>query len=159
MPPHEYMRGDWDGKGQISWPAQSPDNWQQVWSRWSPPTCSAVEWTTGKPQAPPGYVLRTLVGCIERHGFPFLAWSATALLVYLVGHCTAGVPCTLFLQPGLLHCTWLPACGNTVHCTVYTTWLWEPPDGGSVSLGATGTNLLSFVFSALLVSVQFIISL
>ena len=89
-----------------------------------------------------------------------LYWKTLTLAWFpffgLVCHCTAGVPgvpcfCNLafftalgYLRVGTLY---------TVQCTVYTTCLWEPPDGGSVSLGATGTNLLSFVFSALLVTI------
>ena len=93
-----------DGKAQITcltttgrWPAQNSDIWQHVWSQWA---CSAVEWTTGKPKAPPCY--HAAPGCIGRHrcwhGFPFLAWPATALS-----------RCTCFLQPGFSSVHSLPA--------------------------------------------------
>ena len=41
-----------------------------------------------------------------------------------------------FLQPGPVQCIGL----------VHLTWVWELPDGGSISLGTTGTDPSSFLF-------------
>ena len=116
MPPHEYMRGDWDGKGQISWHRHKI---LTIDSKCDHGGALPALQSNGQPGNPRYHQAAYSSSLYWKTWFPFFG---------LVCHCPAGVPvvplhcwCTLYLVsatwPSSLHsatCVW-EQCTYSVH--------------------------------------------